>query len=149
MVTFLLPLPQNGREFFLDFHCENLVVFLKGKHENWGFPNTGPWGISHYHTSPHPDSRNLSQSLQKCPYQILAFRGFCSGRVALGYDSLYSRVLSGFQGGGLPCGPHSLIDLKFTDFHFVQNCSCFLDVSDNFQLLYMLELNGLFFKFQL
>lgn len=57
-------------------------------------------------------------------------------------------VLSGFQGGGLPCGPHSLIGLKFTDFHFVQNCTCFLDVSDNFQPLYMLELNGLFFKFQ-
>lgn len=149
MVTILLSLSPSRREFFLDSHCENLVVFLKGKlMKIRGSPNTGPWGVSHYQASQHPDSSKLPKSPQKCSYQFMGAVASALGKRTLAVIRCI-HAPSRFQGGGLPCGPSSLMRLKFTDSYFVQIFTCFSDAGDNLQTLYVLESNGLLFKFQL
>lgn len=127
MVTILLSLSPSRREFFLDSHCENLVVFLKGKvMKIRGSPNTGPWGVSHYQASQHPDSSNLPKSPQKCSYQFMGAVASALGKRTLAVIRCI-HVPSRFQGGGLTCGPSSLMRLKFrlsfcSDFYLLFGC---------------------------
>lgn len=149
-VTFLLLLCKYVREFFSDFLCEDLVVFLEGKiHENLEFPpRVGPKEfliIKLVHTQLPVICQNSHLSV---PISLWLQQLLLHVSSSWLWFTIFIR-LSRFQGGGLPYGLNSLMGLKFIDFHFVQIFTCFLDVSDISQALYMLELNCLFFKFQM